>query len=181
MLVTDSVTWLLLAYRVPSEPSRLRATVWRRLKALGAIYVQNSVAALPEDAAAERALRALRAEIGTMGGTAQLLRADALAGGADLVAAYNTARDEEYAEIVSRCHDFLAEIDKETAARHFTYGELEENDEDLTKLRSWYDKVTTRDRLAASGREAAAKILDDCATSLDAFADAVYAADTDGA
>jgi len=34
--------WLLLIYRVPSEPSRLRAAVWRRIKSLGAIYLQNS-------------------------------------------------------------------------------------------------------------------------------------------
>ncbi|MET7775010.1 Chromate resistance protein ChrB [Streptomyces mirabilis] len=178
--MSDSVTWLLLAYRIPSEPSRLRAGVWRKLKALGAIYVQNSVAALPEDATAERALRALRAEIGQMGGTAQLLRADALAGGADLVTAYNTARDDEYEEIVDRCRDFLAEIEKETAEKHFTYGELEENDEDLTKLRGWFDKVTARDRLGASGREATVLALDACTTALDGFADAVYAADTDG-
>jgi DNA-binding transcriptional regulator PaaX len=131
----DSPTWLLLTYRVPSEPSRLRATVWRRLKALGAIYLQNSVAALPDDPAAERSLRALRVEIGELGGSAQLLRAEALVGGADLDAAYNAARDEEYAEIVARCRDFVAEIEKETACRHFTYGELEENDEDLAKLR----------------------------------------------
>ncbi|MFD8706671.1 MULTISPECIES: Chromate resistance protein ChrB [unclassified Kitasatospora] len=178
--MSETVTWLLLAYRVPSEPSRLRATVWRRLKALGAIYVQNSVAALPEDPTAERALRALRAEIGQLGGTAQLLRADALAGGADLVAAYNTARDEEYTEIVARCRDFLAEIERETAEEHFTYGELEENDEDLTKLRGWFDKVAARDRLRASGREATVQALAECAKALDGFADAVYAADTDG-
>ena len=39
--------WLVLIYRVPSEPSRLRSAVWRRLKSLGAIYLQNSAAALP--------------------------------------------------------------------------------------------------------------------------------------
>ena len=39
--------WLLLVYRMPSEPTRLRATVWRRIKSLGAIYLQNSAAALP--------------------------------------------------------------------------------------------------------------------------------------
>lgn len=180
--MSEPVTWLLLAYRIPSEPSRLRAGVWRRLKALGAIYVQNSVAALPEEPSAERALRALRAEISQMdGGSAQLLRAGALAGGADLVAAYNTARDEEYTEIVSRCRDFLAEIEKETAASHFTYGELEENDEDLTKLRGWFDKVSARDRLGAPGRKAAAKALGECSSALVGFADAVYAADSDGA
>ncbi len=31
-----------------AEPTRLRSTVWRRLKALGAVYLQNSVAALPD-------------------------------------------------------------------------------------------------------------------------------------
>ena len=39
--------WLLLIYRVPPEPTRLRSTVWRRIKSLGAIYLQNSVAARP--------------------------------------------------------------------------------------------------------------------------------------
>jgi hypothetical protein len=51
------VCWLMLIYRVPSEPSRLRTAVWRRLKALGAVYVANSVAVLPESPEAGRALR----------------------------------------------------------------------------------------------------------------------------
>ncbi|MEU6443201.1 Chromate resistance protein ChrB [Streptomyces sp. NPDC047046] len=113
------------------------------------------------------------------GGTAQLLRAEALVGGTDLVAAYNAARDDEYTEIVSRCRDFLAEIERETTASHFIYGELEENDEDLTKLRGWFSKVASRDRLGAPGRQAAEKALEECRHALDAFADAVYAADTD--
>ena len=178
--MSESVRWLLLAYRIPSEPSRLRAGVWRALKALGAIYVQNAVAAVPEDPTAERALRALRAEIAQMdGATAQLLCADPLVGGRDLTDAYNAARDDEYAEIVDRCQDFVADVDKETTAAHFTYGELEENDEDLTKLRGWFDKVVARDRLGATGRDTAAKALKECGHTLDRFAQAVYAADTD--
>ena len=46
--------WLLLVYRIPSEPTRLRAGVWRKIKGLGAIYVQNSAAALPASPAGER-------------------------------------------------------------------------------------------------------------------------------
>jgi len=57
------VCWLMLIYRVPSEPSRLRTAVWRRLKALGAVYVANSVAVLPESPEAGRALRGLRAGV----------------------------------------------------------------------------------------------------------------------
>lgn len=171
--------WLILVYRIPSEPSRLRAAAWRRLKALGAIYVQNSAAAVPMSKAHERALRALRNDILEMGGTAQLMRAEVLVGHADLVSAFNAARDEEYEEIVDRARDFLAEIETETAAEHFTYGELEENDEDLVKLRGWFDKVAERDVLSASGKAAAEEALANAAASLAEFGERVYQADPD--
>lgn len=173
----DNTDWLLLIYRVPSEPSRLRAGVWRRLKALGAIYLQNSAAAMPASEAAERALRALRNEIGQMGGTAHLLHCDPLVAGADIVAAYNAARDDEYEEIEDRCRDFLAEIDRETAAAHLTYAELEENDEDLRKLHGWLAKVVARDVLEASRQGEAREALTRCEEALSGFAARVYAAE----
>src|ERR1035438_1394694 len=84
--------WLLLVYRVPSEPSRLRAAVWRRLKSLGAIYLQNSAAALPASVGAERALRKLRSQVLDMGGTVALLSCTVLAGEPDVRAAFQAAR-----------------------------------------------------------------------------------------
>jgi hypothetical protein len=161
-------------YQVPSEPSRLRTAVWRRLKALGAVYAAHSVAVLPESPEAERALRA---EVGQMGGTAQLVRAEPLIGQADFTARYNQARDEEYAEVIGRCQDFLAEIARETSTAHFSYAELEENDEDLAKLRSWLGKVEARDVLGAASAEAARAAVEKCAAVLDEFAARVYAAD----
>jgi hypothetical protein len=95
--------WLLLIYRVPPEPTRLRSTVWRRIKSLGAIYLQNSVAALPATLANERALRKLRREILDMPGTAVLLSAGVLAGEAEVRSAFQAARDDEYEEIVDKC------------------------------------------------------------------------------
>ena len=83
----DPVGWLLLVYRIPSDPSRLRAAVWRRLKSLGAVYLQNSAAALPATDGAERALRKLRREILEMNGSAVLLSCSALAGEQDMVGA----------------------------------------------------------------------------------------------
>ncbi len=175
--MSDTVRWLMLMYQVPSEPSRLRTAVWRRLKALGAVYVAHSVAALPESPEAERALRALRAEVGQMGGAAQLVRAEPLIGQADFTARYNQARDEEYAEVIGRCEDFLAEIARETGAGHFSYAELEENDEDLAKLRTWLGKVEARDALGASSAEPARVALGRCEEALEGFAAQVYAAD----
>lgn len=173
----DTVRWLMFIYQVPSEPSRLRTAVWRRLKALGAVYAAHSVAVLPESPEAERALRALRAEVGKMGGTAQLVRAEPLLGQGDFTARYNQARDEEYAEVIGRCEDFLAEIAKETGTGHFSYAELEENDEDLAKLRTWLGKVEARDVLGAASADAARTAVAKCAEVLDEFAARVYAAD----
>lgn len=156
----------------------MRAAVWRRLRGAGAIYLQNSVAALPETPSAERLLRGLRNEIvGEMSGQAQVLRATALDGESEIVAAFNAARDDEYEEIVDRCRDFLAEIERNTKEQHFTYGELEENDEDLNKLRGWYAKVVGRDAFAASGAKATEDALEECAKALDGFAARVYEAD----
>lgn len=173
--------WLLLIYRVPSEPSRLRAAVWRRLKSLGAVYVQNSVAALPSGDAAERALRRLRREILEMEGTAVLMSCSALVGGQDVLALFQAARDSEYEEILDKCVDFHAGLEKEYAAEHFTYGELEENEVELVKLNNWYGKVLARDVFGASTRVSAHEALEGCAQALEAYAARVYLEEGDGA
>jgi DNA-binding transcriptional regulator PaaX len=162
----ESQTWLVLIYRIPSEPTRLRATVWRRLKGLGAVYLQNSVAALPSGSSSERALRKLRREILDMGGTAQLLVSQALAGQPDILAVFQTARDDEYEEIVDKCQDFHAQLQKEYDAGHFTYAELEENEEDLVKLRNWLAKIT--------------EALASCEQALEEYAARVYAEEAEG-
>lgn len=167
--------WLLLVYRVPSEPSRLRAAVWRRLKGLGAIYLQNSAAALPAGGGAERALRKLRSQILDMGGTAALMSCTVLAGEAEVRTAFEAARNDEYEEIVDRCDDFLVQVKKEYLADHFTFAELEENEVDLVKLRSWFARVRQRDAFGATGRPPAEKALEGCQQVLDDYAARVYA------
>ena len=171
----DSSGWLVLIYRVPPEPTRLRSTVWRRIKSLGAIYLQNSAAALPATAAAERALRRLRREIIDMSGTAVLLSCTVLAGESDVHNAFQAARNDEYEEIVDRCEDFLQQLKKEYADNHFTYAELEENEVDLVKLRNWFAKVRERDAFDADGRHAAEKALERCEQALETYAARVYA------
>ncbi len=175
--MSDDTTWLLLIYKVPVEPARQRATVWRRLKALGAVYLQDGVAALPDSPPAERALRSLHNEIGGFGGVGHLMRCETIAGHAEVTAAYNRARDEEYIEIIDRCNDFEAEIRQEIAAQHLTYAELEENDEDLTKLKNWLAKVQARDVLGAGEADRAVEAVARCDAALEGFAAQVYEAE----
>jgi DNA-binding transcriptional regulator PaaX len=171
----DGVQWLLLVYRIPSEPTRLRAGVWRKLKGLGAIYIQNSAAALPASPHSERALRGLRAEIADLGGSAILFNAATLAGHEQLLSMFNAARDDEYEEIVDKCQDFLSQVRKEYDAHHFTYAELEENEVDLVKLRGWFDRIRSRDVLRAEKSDATLEALQGCEHVLEEYAARVYA------
>ena len=172
--------WLLLIYRVPPEPTRLRSTVWRRIKSLGAIYLQNSVAALPASTANERSLRKLRREITDMSGTAVLMACSVLAGEAEVRASFQAARNDEYEEIVDKCQDFLRQLQKEYDESHFTYAELEENEVDLVKLRNWYAKIVERDVFGSSGQAACEQALENCAQSLETYAARVYAEEAEG-
>ena len=176
----DTTSWLVLIYRIPSEPTRLRATVWRRLKGLGAVYLQNSVATLPAGSSSERALRKLRREILEMGGTAQLLAGQALAGQSDILAVFQAARDDEYEEIIDKCQDFHGQLQKEYDAGHYTYAELEENEEDLVKLRNWLAKITDRDVFGAPKRAATLEAIASCEQALEDYAARVYAEEADG-
>ena len=171
--------WLLLVYRIPSEPTRLRAAVWRRLKALGAVYLQSSAATLPYSAVSERALRKLQREILQMDGTAVLLESRVLAGEQSILNVFQAARTDEYEEIVDRCQGFIAEVEKEYAKAHFTYAELEENEVDYTKLVNWLKKVEERDEFHAPGRLEAEQAVAGCEKALEDYAARVYAEESE--
>ena len=60
--------WLLLTYKLPTEPSRRRVYVWRKLKRLGAIKIFEAVWVLPENFRTREQFQWLAAEIQEMGG-----------------------------------------------------------------------------------------------------------------
>src|ERR687898_2626078 len=171
-----SLEWFVLVYKLPSEPTRYRASVWRKLKAAGAVYLQSGVAALPADTGAERVMRGAVQEIRESEGTAYLVRGPLAGDDAALVEAFNAARDDEYREVLDRCRDFHAELEKEREAGKFTFAELEENEEDLAKLEAWLRKVELRDRFGAPKAPEARTAVLACREDLEAFAASVYEA-----
>jgi hypothetical protein len=168
--------WLILIYKIPPEPSRLRAGIWRKLKAAGAIYLQNGVAALPAGPASERALRGIAQAVRGMGGTAQLFHGRLLGDEEAVRGQFNAARDEEYSELLARCRDFHAELDAERAAGKYTFAELEENEDDLAKLAAWLDRIRVRDQFEAPLRAQTERAIAVCREDLEVFAASVYAA-----
>src|SRR3712207_8104147 len=88
--------WVLLIYRLPREPSRHRVAVWRKLRDLGALYLQDGVAALPEDAVTREQLEWLQLRVREAGGEATLweARPGTVAEEGELVGAFRAAREE---------------------------------------------------------------------------------------
>jgi len=64
--------WLLLIYRVAQDPPGRRTYVWRQLKGLGAVYLQQAAAILPDRPELRAALTALTARIREQEGEASL-------------------------------------------------------------------------------------------------------------
>ena len=168
----SALSWLLLTYKVPAEPAKRRIALWRRLKALGAVYLQSGVCLLPKLDAHARRLKLLQNEISDMDGEAVLLEAVGLdrAQEQKVIARFSAERDEAYREFISRCDDFEGEIAKERGIGKFTYAEVEENEEDLTKLRAWLDKIVRLDFYGASLRSEAEERFARCAALLDDYA-----------
>src|SRR5215475_3417202 len=100
--------WLLLTYKVPPEPAAKRIALWRRLKGMGAIYLQNGVCLLPKTDDHLRRLKMLENDISEMSGEAVLLQTVALdhAQEEKVIARFKADRDEQYREFLGRCADF---------------------------------------------------------------------------
>src|SRR3712207_1180905 len=95
--------WVLLIYRLPREPSRHRVAVWRKLRDLGALYLKDGVAALPEDAVTREQLEWLQLRVREAGGEATLweARPGTVAEEAELVEAFRSSREEAYRTIIA--------------------------------------------------------------------------------
>jgi hypothetical protein len=64
--------WVLLAYRLPREPSTPRSALWRKLRRLGAVRVLDGLAALPLDARTREQFEWLAEEVVEAGGEATI-------------------------------------------------------------------------------------------------------------
>ena len=148
----------------------LRVQVWRKLRSLGALYLQQSVCLLPARENVVRDMRRLADRVRHQGGTCRLLHVRlADEEQAQVVAEMNAARDEEYAEVLDRLPEFVAELGNERARGRTTYAEVEESEADLERYRSWLAKIAARDYFGAGGGAAAHAAVAAAAAELAAF------------
>jgi DNA-binding transcriptional regulator PaaX len=96
------IRWLILIYHLPREPSRHRVAVWRKLKALGALYLQDGAAALPDDIVIREQLEWLQLRVREAGGAATLWEAlpNTVAENRSLVEEFRALREAAYRELI---------------------------------------------------------------------------------
>ena len=68
--MAERIEWVLLAYRLPREPSAPRVMVWRKLRRLGVAQILDGLVALPADARTREQLEWLAEEVLEAGGEA---------------------------------------------------------------------------------------------------------------
>jgi len=153
------VEWVLLAYRMPREPSTPRITVWRKLKRLGVAQVVDGLVALPMDARTKEALEWIGDEIVEAGGEATLW-----------TARLGSVRQER--ELAARmagvvATEYEAVID---ATREVTDADAPVRRRTVARLRRELRRIGQRDHFPPAEREQARAAVDALAATVEASA-----------
>lgn len=146
-------SWVLLAYRLPREPSTPRIGLWRKLRRLGAAQVLDGLAALPLDARNREQLEWLANAVVQAGGDATIWIGEltSAAQERDLAARMAEAVADDYRSV-------MADV---AAARAEPPGQRRRT---LARLRRELRRVKARDYFPPPERERAQQAVDDLAT-----------------
>lgn len=127
-------TWILLTYKLPSEPSASRVGIWRKLKRLGAVLLHDAIWVLPASARNREQFQWLAAEVHELGGDALLWQANAL-----LPTQEERLLQQFFAQVESAYREILAALghpDRDVAALARRYQQAMQQDQCESPLRA---------------------------------------------
>jgi hypothetical protein len=151
--VTADSEWVLLAYRMPREPSGPRVTVWRKLRRLGAVQVVDGLVALPASAETVEAFGWLADEVIEGGGEAWTWTATgSKQQDRSLRQRLKRALIEQYLAVIAEAADAGDQPQRRTVER----------------LRRTLRDIERRDFVAPKERDEARRVLQRLSASLDA-------------
>lgn len=178
MTSATEIRWLLVVPKVPAQPSRHRVAVWRELRRAGAVPAAAGVWTLPDLPAFTDHLPTVRELVERGGGSMTVLVAAPYASDdlGLLRDAFEAVRRDEWAELVRDCGKLSAEIAKEIAQQKLTFGELEEEEQSLERLRRWHRDLLRRDALGLPEAADATARLAAVTEELAGYAELVFAA-----
>jgi hypothetical protein len=151
-------SWLLLIHQIPPKPAYFRVKVWRRLQALGAVAIKNSVYVLPRSDQAREDFEWVLREIVREGGDASLCEASFVDGLRDdqIEALFNAARDADYGQIAEEARRVGDAVPRGPEIPEDRRAQVEA---EVARLNRRLAEVIAIDFFGAPGREAAEGLL----------------------
>jgi hypothetical protein len=148
--------WVMLAYRLPREPSTPRLSVWRKLKRLGVAQLLDGLVALPLDSRNREQLEWLADEVVEAGGEASIWVSEPA----------SVAQERELARGLQReiADQYRAVIAEARAAARDGGGRHRRT---LSRLRRELARIRRRDYFPPPEREEAERALEALAAALD--------------
>lgn len=140
--------WVLLAYRIPRQPSTLRITIWRKLDRLGVARLGDGLVALPADARTREQLEWIAEEIGEVGGSSTVW----------LAVPGNVAQEKAIATEMrqARAAEYRAVIEQAEAAAQARPGERSRT---VKRLQAELRRIGRRDYFPPAERDTAQRAL----------------------
>lgn len=159
--MVDIGRWVLLAYRLPREPSGPRLAVWRRLRRLGAAQLLDGLVALPRDSRNREQLEWVAEEVVEHGGEASIWIAQpaTLREERELAEAMRARIADEYVTVIAEADAAASEVSR----RHRRT---------LSRLRRQLDRIARRDHFPPPEREHARAAIEALARALEVEASA---------
>src|SRR5689334_2630231 len=142
--------WLLMIHQLPAKPAYLRVKVWRRLQALGAVTLKNSVYVLPANEQTQEDFEWLLQEITRGGGEAMVCEARLIDGLSDeqLRSLFNAARDADYHALADEARSLA-----DTVSGEITPAARADARVRLARLKANAEQILAIDFFGANGRE----------------------------
>lgn len=162
---TSTSLWTLLVYKIPTQPSRLRLLIWRKLRAMGALYVQHAACLLPSRPDLDENMQYIAAQIEEMGGSCYLFSASALLPGGPerLVDEFRAQADIDLDEIIARLESVRLALERAASpsALEHAEGELKRERVAFLRARRLAYFGSTREAEVESRLDALKRSLDD--------------------
>jgi hypothetical protein len=169
--------WRILTYRLTGEQSKHRVGVWRELRRVGAVALQQATWAIPPGDGFDDGVARAVALVERGGGRPLLFEVNPDAATAAVLEEMFTAeREAEWVEFCSECDKAEAELHSEVAKEKFTLAELDEEEQNLDRLRRWYRELRAKDLFGAPSAGVGEQRLKECAELLEDFAERVFEA-----
>jgi hypothetical protein len=146
------MSWLLLIHQLPPKPAYLRVKIWRRLQALGAVAVKNSVYALPRSEQALEDFQWVVREIAEGGGEGAVCEAHFVEGLSDVEVTelFRSAREGDYAQLAEEARAAVPGNRASAALGNEQRAELAAH---IKRLKRQFGRIVAIDFFAAPNRE----------------------------